>query len=53
MAEEATGVLEAMADESWIPWAERVIPNIALWVREWAVAKDHEEHMKKVQEEAV
>ena len=51
--EKATGVLEVVADESWVPWVEQVIPNVVLWVREWAEVKVHEEHMKKVWEEAV
>ena len=51
MVKEATGVLKAVADKSWIPWAEWVIPNVAFQVREWAVAKGHEEHTKKVCEE--
>ena len=51
MVEEATSVLEAVADESWVPWAERLIPNVALRVRERAAEREREEHAKKVQEE--
>ena len=39
MVEEVTGVLKAVADESWIPWAEQVIPNMGFWAREWVAAK--------------
>ena len=51
IVEEATGVLEAVADELWVPWAEQVIPNVVLQAREWVEAKVCEEHVKKVQEE--
>ena len=53
MVEEATGVLEAVADKSWILWVEQVIPNMVSWAREWAEVKVCEEHAKKVWEEAV
>ena len=52
MVEEATGVLKGVADNSWIPWAEQVIPNVASRAREWAVAKEREAHAQKVCEEA-
>ena len=48
--EEVTGILEVVADELWITWAEWVIPNMALWAREQVVAKECEEHTKKVHE---
>ena len=50
--EEATEVLEAVADESWLPWAKRVILNVALRAREQAAEREREEHAQKVQEEA-
>ena len=42
-----------VADKSWIPWEEQVIPNVAFWVREWVMAKGCKEHAQKVCEEAV
>ena len=29
MVDEATTVLEAIANESWLPWVEHLIPNVA------------------------
>ena len=29
MVEQATGVLEGVADESWVDWAEQLIPGVA------------------------
>ena len=51
MVKEMTSILEVVADESWGPWVERLIPNVALRAREWAAEREHEEHMKKVREE--
>ena len=53
MVEEVTSILEPVADELWVPWAEQLIPNVALRVREWAADREREEHTKKVREEAV
>ena len=51
MVDEATKVLEAIADESWVPWAERLVPNMACQVRAEAEARAREEHDRKLQEE--
>ena len=29
MVDEATKVLEAIANESWLPWVECLVPNVA------------------------
>ena len=52
MVEEATSVLEEVADKSWVPWAKRLIPNVALRAKERAAEREREEHTKKVREEA-
>ena len=52
IVEDATEALEAVADESWIPWAAHLIPNVAHRVREEAEARAREEHDRKVREEA-
>ena len=31
---EVAGVLKAVEDDSWIPWADQLIPNMACQVRE-------------------
>ena len=49
--EDATEALEAIADESWIPWVARLVPNMACRVREEAEAKAREEHDWKFREE--
>ena len=52
IVEDATDVLEAVADELWVPWAARLIPKMAHRVREEAEARALEEHDRKFQEEA-
>ena len=52
IVEDATEALEAVADESWIPWAAHLVPNVACRVREQAEARAREEHDRKFQEEA-
>ena len=39
MVDEATKVLEAIADESWVLWAEHLIPIVSCWFRAEAEAK--------------
>ena len=34
LVEQVTGVLEGVADELWVGWAERLIPGVARQVRE-------------------
>ena len=51
MVDEATKVLEAIGDESWALWVDRLIPNISCWVREEAEARAQEEQDCKIQEE--
>ena len=48
MLEEATGILEAVADKSWVLWAEWVIPNMVFQMREQAEVRHCKEHTKKV-----
>ena len=52
MVDEATKVLEAVANESWLPWAEHLVPNVAHQVRAEAEARAWEEHDCKLREEA-
>ena len=51
IVEDATKALEAIADESWILWAARLVPNVARLVREEVEARALEEHDRKFQEE--
>ena len=51
MVEDATRALEPIADESWIPWASRLIPKVAHQVRIEAEARVREEQSCKLQEE--
>ena len=52
IVEDATEVLEAVADESWIPWAAHLVPKMARRVREEAEARAQEEHDRKFREVA-
>ena len=52
MVDEATKVLKAVVDESWVPWAGHLIPNISHWVRAEVEARAQEAHDCKIQEEA-
>ena len=52
MVDEAVRTIESVADDAWVPWAGRLVPNIARRVREEAEAKDHEEKERKIRGEA-
>ena len=52
MVDEAVRTIESVADNAWVPWAGRLVPNIACRVREEAEAKDCEEKERKIREEA-
>ena len=44
MVEDVTSALEAMADKSWVPWVDCLVPNVAHLVQVEVEAKVHEEH---------
>ena len=48
MVDEATKALEAVADESWVPWADCLIPNVSHWVGVEAEARVYEEHNHQI-----
>ena len=50
MVEDATKVLEDVADELWVPWAGRLIPTIVRRVREETEARAREEAKRVVDE---
>ena len=52
MVKEATKVLEEVTDESWVPWAGHLIPNVVRQVRAAAEARSREERDREVREEA-
>ena len=52
IVEDATEALEAVADESWIPWAGRFLPNMVRRVKAEAEARAREDHDRKLREEA-
>ena len=52
MVEDATKVLEDVADESWVPWAGHLIPTVIHRVREEMEARAREDHNWRLQEEA-
>ena len=52
MVEDATKVLEDVADESWVLWAGRLIPAVVRRVREETEARAREEYDRKLREEA-
>ena len=52
MVEDATKVLEDVADELWVPWAGRLIPAIVRRVREETEARAREDYDRKLREEA-
>ena len=52
MVDEAVRTIEAVADDTWVSWAGRLVPNIARRIREEAEAKDREEKERKKREEA-
>ena len=51
MVDEAVRTIESVADNAWVPWAGRLVPNITRRVREEVEAKDREEKERKVCEE--
>ena len=48
----AVHTIESVADDAWISWAGRLIPNIVRRVREETEARDHEERERRLCEEA-
>ena len=48
MVDEATKVLEAVANESWVLWAEWLISNISWWFRVEAEARARAEQDHKL-----
>ena len=52
MVDEVVHTIESVTDDAWVPWAGRLVPNIARHVSEEAEAKDHEEKERKICEEA-
>ena len=52
MIKDATKVLEGVADESWVPWAGHLIPNIVRRVRAAAEVSSREKRDREVREEA-
>ena len=52
IVEDATEALEAVADESWIPWAGRLLPKMVRRVKAEVEARAWEEHDWKIREEA-
>ena len=52
MVKDTTKVLEDVADESWVPWAGRIIPNVVRRVRQETEARAREEYDRKLREEA-
>ena len=51
IVEDTTEVLKAVTDESWIPWATRLIPKVASQVWAEAEARAREDHDRQLQEE--
>ena len=49
--EEAVGVIETVANESWVAWARCLVPNIANQAREEAERKAREEEKERVRSE--
>ena len=43
LVEKVTEVLKVVADDLWVSWAARLIPNVAHQVREEAEARVHKE----------
>ena len=52
MVDEAVHTIESVADDAWVSWAGRLVPNIVRRVQEAAEAKDREEKERKIREEA-
>ena len=51
MVDEVVRTIESVADDAWVPWAGRLVPNITRRVREEAEVKDREEKERKIHEE--
>ena len=51
MVDEAVRTIESVADDAWVPWVGRLVPNIVRRVQEAAEAKDCEEKERKICEE--
>ena len=51
IVEDATEVLEAIADKSWLPWVTRLIPKVASRVWAEAKARVREAHDRQLREE--
>ena len=51
MVDKATKVLEAVADELWVPWAKHLVPNVSCRFRAEAEAKAWDEQDRKLREE--
>ena len=49
---EAVRTIEPIADDAWISWVGRLIPNIVRHVREETEARDREERKRRKREEA-
>ena len=52
MVEDATKVLENVADELWVLWVCHIIPNVVHQVRQETEVRAHEEYNQKLREEA-
>ena len=52
MVDEATKVLEAVVDKSWVPWVDCLIPNISHQARVEVDAKAWKVHNCNIREEA-
>ena len=50
MVKDATKVLEDIVDESWVPWAGRIIPNVVCRVRQETEVRAREEAKRVVDE---
>ena len=52
IVDEAVRTIKSVADDAWVPWAGRLVPNIVHCIQEAAEAKDREEKERKIREEA-
>ena len=52
MVNEAVRTIEPVADNAWISWARRLIPNIVRRVRGETEVRDREERERRIREEA-
>ena len=51
MVDEAVCTIESVADDAWISWVGRLIPNIARCAREETEVRDHKEKERRIHEE--